>query len=146
MHTHCEVAGSGLGQNSWPNLGATMTTRSTFLMAFLALCVISAWTSPTTHLLRIPQPATIFTVGPGTIISVRILDLPFVEAHYAVQYKTDDGELIEVWHAGRNVFLVKGMHGMLTYSTRPERILRFRVVPPILNATPPETNSPGSLK
>lgn len=109
-------------------------------MAFLALCLNPAWPTPINRVLTIPQPRTTFTVGPGTIISVRIVDLPFVETHYAVQYRTDDGELIEVWHPGRNLILVKGMHGMLTYSTHPERIVRFRVVPP-LTAVPAESKS-----
>ena len=51
-----------------------------------------------------------------------------MEAHYAVKYKTDDGQLIEVWSPGKNMLLLEGMHGELTYSTHPERILNFRLV------------------
>lgn len=51
-----------------------------------------------------------------------------MEAHYAVKYKTDDGQLIEVWSPGKNMLLLEGMHGELTYSTHPERILDFRLV------------------
>ena len=45
-----------------------------------------------------------------------------------VKYKTDRGELIEVSTAGNDVFVLEGMHGILTYSTHPEKILSFRVV------------------
>ena len=72
--------------------------------------------------------------------------MPFVGAHYAVRYRTDDGELIEVWEPGRNLLLVKGMHGLLTYSTHPERILRFRVVPLLQREMPAKTGSPSSLR
>ncbi len=51
-----------------------------------------------------------------------------MEAYYAVKYKTDDGQLIEVWSSGKNILLVEGMHGELTYSINPERILNFRLV------------------
>jgi hypothetical protein len=75
------------------------------------------------------RPAgTVFIVGPGTVVSVHLLDLPYVEPHYAVKYKTDGGELIEVWTPGKDVLVLEGMHGILTYSTHPERILSFRVV------------------
>ena len=121
-----------------------MALKSAILMAFLFLCLASAWPNSTTHLIYIPQPATVFTVGPGTIVSVRILDLPFVQAHYAVQYRTDDGELIEVWEPSHNILLIKGMHGLLTYSTHPERILHFRVVPLPQRAMPAKTISPSS--
>lgn len=100
------------------------------LLASLALCVVPACAKPTIHLALIRQPATTFTIGPGTVISIRALDMPFVGMHYAIQYRSDDGELIELWNSGRNLLLVKGMHGMLTYSTNPERILQFRVLPP----------------
>jgi hypothetical protein len=53
---------------------------------------------------------------------------PFSELHWAVKYKIDGGELIEVWHPGKNIPVLEGMHGMLTYSTHPEIILNFRVV------------------
>ena len=51
------------------------------------------------------RPAgTVFIVGPGTVVSVHLLDLPYVEPHYAVKYKTDGGELIEVWTPGKGRF------------------------------------------
>ncbi len=108
------------------------------LLASLALCVVPACAKPTIHLALIRQPATTFTIGPGTVISIRALDMPFVGMHYAIQYRSDDGELIELWNSGRNLLLVKGMHGMLTYSTNPERILQFRVLPPAPQEMPVE--------
>jgi hypothetical protein len=51
-----------------------------------------------------------------------------MKAHYAVKYKTDDGRVIEVWNPGKDPLLIEGMHGELTYSTHPERILNFRLV------------------
>ena len=51
-----------------------------------------------------------------------------MEPHYVVKYKTDDGALIEVWQAGRDLPLREGMHGMLIYSTHPEMVRSFRVV------------------
>ena len=100
------------------------------LLAFLALGVVPACARPTIHQGLIRQPSTIFTIGPGTVISVRALDLPFAGMRYIVRYRSDNGELTEVWQAGGNILLVNGMHGMLTYSTNPERILQFRVLAP----------------
>ncbi len=114
------------------------------LLAFLAVCPISASAEATTHRFVIRQPATTFTIGPGTVMSVRGLDMPFVGMYYAIQYRSDDGELIELWHSDRNLLLVKGMHGMLTYSTQPERVLQFRVLAPTpkeIPAHPPVTSS-----
>ena len=54
--------------------------------------------------------------------------LTFIKAQYAVKYKTDGGELIEVWTPGKDVLVLEGMHGIMTFSTRPEKILSFRVV------------------
>jgi hypothetical protein len=94
----------------------------------LTACLTPAWGKATSELSFIRQPSTVSIVGPGTVVSVRLLDLPFIKPHYAVKYKTDVGELIEVWTPGKDVFVLEGMHGMLTYSTHPERILNFRVV------------------
>ena len=87
-----------------------------------------AWGKPTSELSVIRQPSTVSIVGPGTVLSVHFLDLPFVKPHYVVRYKTDGGELIEVWTPGKDVLVLEGMHGILTYSTHPEKILSFRVV------------------
>ena len=114
------------------------------LLTSLVLCVVPAWSKPTIHLILIRQPSTIFTIGPGTVISVRALDLPFVGTRYVIRYRSDDGELIEVWHAGRNVLLVNGMHGMLTNSTNPERILQFRVLAPTPQAMPVQPHAMSS--
>lgn len=116
------------------------------LLAFLGLCVVPACAKPTIHQSLIRQPSSIFTVGPGTVISVRALDLPFAGTRYVVRYRSDDGELIEVWHAGRHILLVNGMHGMLTYSTNPERILQFRVLAPTPQEMPvlPHATSSGN--
>jgi len=86
------------------------------------------WGRATTKLPSWRNPCTVFIIGPGTIVSVRRLDLPFMKAHYAVKYRTDDGQLIEVWSREKNMLLFEGMHGELTYSTHPERILNFRLV------------------
>ncbi len=94
----------------------------------LTACLTPAWSKPTSELSFIRQPSTVSIVGPGTVLSVHILDLPFIKPRYMVKYKTDRGELIEVSTAGNDVFVLEGMHGILTYSTHPEKILSFRVV------------------
>ncbi len=94
----------------------------------LTACLTPAWGRATSELSFIRPPSTVSIVGPGTVVSVRFLDLPFVKPHYAVKYKTDGGELIEVWTPGKDILVLEGMHGILTYSTHPERILNFRVV------------------
>src|ERR1700694_5627193 len=96
--------------------------------AFLVALLNPAWGKATAELPLMRQPSKVFIVGPGTVVSVHLLDLPFSEQHCAVKYKIDGGELIEVWHPGKNVPVLEGMHGMLTYSTPPEMILSFRVV------------------
>ena len=73
-------------------------------------------------------PVFSFSEGPGTIISVRTLSLPFVKPRCAVAFKTDQGELIEVWHSGTEVPVIEGMRGTLIYSMHPEEILGFRVI------------------
>ena len=57
---------------------------------------------------------------------LRIIGHP--QQRYAVKYETDGGELIEVWTPGKDVLVLEGMHGLLTYSSHPEKILNFRVV------------------
>ena len=94
----------------------------------LTVCLTPAWGKATLEMSFIRQPGTVFIVGPGTVVSVHLLDLPFVEPHYAVKYKTDRGELIELWTHGKDIFVLEGMHGILTYSIHPESILNFRVV------------------
>jgi hypothetical protein len=71
------------------------------------------------------QPSSVFVVGPGSILSVRHLNLPFIKPFYAVRYKLDSGELIEVWTPADGIILLKGMHGILTYSSYPEKIVNF---------------------
>jgi hypothetical protein len=102
--------------------------RKMLRAAFLVTLLNPAWGEGTTKLPLGRNPCTVFIVGPGTIVSVHQLDLPFIEPHYAVKYKTDDGQLIEVWTPGQGILLLEGMHGELTYSTHPERILNFRPV------------------
>jgi len=98
----------------------------------LTACLTPAWgksTSELSFIRQIRQPSTVSIVGPGTVLSVHRLDLPFIKPrYYAVKYKTDGGELIEVWTPGNDILVLEGMHGILTYSTHPEKILRFRVV------------------
>jgi hypothetical protein len=78
---------------------------------------------------HIPDIGSVVTVGPGRIISVRRLDLPFSREIYVVRYRTDAGSIIEVWHHGK-LAIVQDMHGMLSYSQHPEQITSFRVVQP----------------
>jgi hypothetical protein len=86
----------------------------------------AAATTPPAHE-PIPQPSSVVTVGPGTVISVRVLDLAFAGKYFVVMYGTDRGGVIEVWHRGKLV-VVPGMHGMMTYGTHPEMIIDFRVL------------------
>jgi hypothetical protein len=102
--------------------------RKVLQMACLAACLTPAWARTTLESSVIRQPSTVFIVGPGTVVSVHLLDMPFIGPHYVVKYKTDDGELIEVWHPGKDIPVLEGMHGMLTYSTHPEMVRSFRVV------------------
>ena len=102
------------------------------LLQILALtaCLTPVWGKSTSESSFIRQPNTVSIVGPGTVLSVHLLNLPFIKPRYAVKYKTDGGELIEVWTPGTDVLVLEGMHGIriLTYSTHPEKILSFRVV------------------
>jgi hypothetical protein len=102
--------------------------RRLLQIACLAAFLTPGWAKTTPEVFVIRQPSTIFIVGPGTVVSVHLLDVPFIEPHYVMKYKTDDGELIEVWHPGKNIPAFQGMHGMLTYSTHPEKVRSFRVV------------------
>ena len=102
--------------------------RKILCAALLVTLLKPAWGEATTKLPLLRIPCTVFIIGPGTIVSVHRLDLPFLEAHYAVKYKTDDGQMIEVWSPGKNMQLLEGMHGELTYSIHPERIINFRLV------------------
>jgi hypothetical protein len=113
--------------------------RTILHAAFLVALLNPAWGKATTRLPVIRQPSTVFTVGPGTVVSVHLLDLPFIEPHWAVKYKIDGGELIEVWHPGKDIPVLGGvarlpisalqsMHGILTYSSHPEMIVNFQVV------------------
>jgi len=112
---------------TWCRLGAAMI-KQVLRAAFLVALLNPAWGKATTKVPLGRDPCSVFIIGPGTIISVDQLDLPFIGLHYAVKYKTDDGRLIEVWTPGKGIVLLKGMHGELTYSTHPERILNFRPV------------------
>jgi hypothetical protein len=94
----------------------------------VTVCLTPAWGKATLNVSFIRQPSTVSIVGPGTVVSVHLLDLPFINPHYAVKYKTDDGELIEVWTQRKDILVLEGMHGILTYSTHPEKILNFQVV------------------
>lgn len=102
--------------------------RRAFQFALLWLCLATAWGLPTERATPVPQPTWTFTVGPGTIIAVRPLDVPFVGRSYVVRYKTERGELIEIRDRRQRIPVLQGMHGLLTYSTNPEMILNFKVV------------------
>ena len=102
--------------------------RKVLYAAFLVASLSSTWGKATTKLTLVGEPSTVFTVGPGTIVSIRRMDLPFSEPYFAVKYQTDDGKLIEVWTPRNRVMMVEGLHGELTYSTHPERILNFRLI------------------
>ena len=97
-------------------------------MVCLAACLTPAWATTSLELSSIPQLSTVFVAGPGTVVSVHRLDVPFIEQRCVIKYKTDDGELIEIWHPGKVSPVLEGMHGVLTYSTHPEMVLGFRIV------------------
>jgi hypothetical protein len=100
--------------------------RQILCAAFFLASLNSACGEATTKLPLAREPSTILVVGPGTIVSVHRMTIPFTEPYYAVKYKTDGGELIEVWTPAAGILVLEGMHGELTYSTHPERILNFR--------------------
>ena len=60
-------------------------------LVVLTACLTPAWAKSTSELSFIRQPSTVSVVGPGTVLSVHLLDLPFVKPRYAVKYKTDGG-------------------------------------------------------
>ena len=104
-------------------------------ISFLIVCIMGvpvARGEASFDLSVIPQPVreptSVFIAGPGTVVSVRFLDLPFMKPRYSVEFKTEDGELIQVWHSGKAILLVEGMRGMLTYSRHPDGVIDFRVV------------------
>ena len=72
----------------------------------LTACLTPAWGKATSELSFLRQPSTVFVVGPGTVVTVHRLELPFIEPLYAVKYKTDGGELIEVWTPGKDLSLI----------------------------------------
>jgi hypothetical protein len=96
------------------------------------LCLNPVWAEPTSGspFVRRPirEPSWVFVVGPGTIVSIHVLDLPFTKSRYIVRFATDDGQTVEVWHSGKHILLLEGMRGMLVYSEHPEKILDFRMV------------------
>jgi hypothetical protein len=104
--------------------------------ACLTVCLITvlspAWGKAAFNLSQagalVRQPEWVFTVGPGTIVSVHIVSLPFIAPYYVVQFKTDEDQFIEMRHFGGEIPLFDGMHGMLDYSVHPERILGFRTI------------------
>jgi hypothetical protein len=100
--------------------------RKVVCAALLVALLNSAWGKPTTKFPLVRKPSTIFSVGPGTIVSVHRIDISFAKPYYAINYKTDGGELIEVWTPEMGILVLEGMRGELTYSTNPERILNFR--------------------
>ena len=101
--------------------------RTTLQLFLMVVCLNAAWGKATTVRAALQQPRTVFVVGPGTILSVHFMDLPFVDPYYAIRYRTDSGDLIEVWTHGGQIVLLEGMHGMLSYSNHPERIVNFQM-------------------
>lgn len=98
-------------------------------MVCLAACLTPIVAKTTMALPVVRQPSTVFSVGPGTVVSVHLLDVPFIAPRYVIKFKTDGG-LIEVWHPGTDIQVFQGMYGILTYSTHRERVRSFRVVRP----------------
>ena len=103
-------------------------SRKLIPIIFLILCLTSLWGKTTSEMRFVRQPSAAFTVGPGTVISVHVLDMPFGGRRYAIKYRTDGGEVIEVWHPANYSPVLVGMYGMLTYSKNPEMILNFQVM------------------
>ena len=79
----------------------------------LTACLTPAWGKETLELSFFRQPSTVFVVGPGTVVTVHLLQLPFLEPHYAVKYKTDGGEPVEVWTPRKDIWCWKGCTGYL---------------------------------
>jgi len=101
--------------------------RTLLCLALLPGLFTLAWGERASTHRGIPPLSTVVTLGPGTVVSIRILDLPFTDKCYVVKYRTDEGSLVEIWHHG-DLSVLPGMHGMLTYSNSPEMILQFRVI------------------
>ncbi len=101
--------------------------RTLLCVGLLSVLFHMAWASRTPGHGTIPPFSGVVTVGPGTVVSIRALDLPFTDKCYVVKYRTDEGKLVEIWHHGE-LPVLPGMHGMVTYSYSPEMIVQFRVV------------------
>jgi hypothetical protein len=108
-----------------------MSTKKICTAALAAVCLVSGLSWATTQafspVLPPREPAWVFTAGPGTVLSVRLRDLPFIKPQYIVKFKTDEGQLIEVRLPQLGVPVVEGMHGTLIYCTHPDRIVTFRI-------------------
>jgi hypothetical protein len=94
----------------------------------LMICLTPLWGRTNTPVRGLRQPNSAFRIGPGTVTSVHVIDLPFGGRRYAIKYVTDSGEMIEVWHPAGDSPVLKGMYGMLTYSTNPEMVVNFQVM------------------
>jgi len=109
-----------------------MKNCSKFLVTILLLVYVltsgSGATSDSPNKLAPREPNWVFIAGPGTVISVRLRDLPFIKPQYVVKFKTDSGELIELFHHGSSAPVVQGMHGTLVYSTHPDKVVEFRMI------------------
>jgi hypothetical protein len=103
--------------------------KQSLCLSLLIACLVlaPAWAKTTAPERTIRPLTNVVTVGPGTVMSIRALDLPFSQRCYIVKYKTDTGTLLEIWHHG-DLSVMQGMHGFLTYSNSPEMILHFRVI------------------
>jgi hypothetical protein len=76
------------------------------------------------------DPSWVLADGPGTVVSVHLLDVPFGGTRFVVMFKTDRGQLIEVWHPGNPPQgVVTGIYGTLLYSRNPEKVVAFHVLP-----------------
>jgi hypothetical protein len=101
--------------------------RTITLLLSLLLVSSGAFGTPSMRQRYVSQPSFAYTVGPGTVVSLRLMDLPFGKRRYVVTYQTDAGEILEIWQPKDEVPLLKGMYGFLTYTTNPERVIEFRV-------------------
>lgn len=119
-------------------------TKRLLLMICLAASVTPAWAETTLHFSEVRQPSTTFVVGPGMVVSVDVVDMPFTKPRHVVKFKTDGGQLIEVSQPGGDILLLPGMYGIMTYSTHPEMIRRFRLMRQILPQSQRPDGSSGS--
>jgi hypothetical protein len=60
-----------------------------------------------------------------------------MKPRYSVEFKTEGGELIQVWHCGKTISLVEGMRGMLTYSRHPDGSSTFESLSGTWQSRPP---------